>query len=266
MFKSLTVLLATIVAAAFAPAGYGAPVVYLQTFANTTNGNLSSSSYGWEAYRTSNAGGVENVTGNSGAVGSSASAGATNPTSVNATLPGSETVSGRIFMSKSNQDSGAWAAYTNTAETATINNAFTGKLEDVASFAFEHGHSSAGITLRLLVQVADEWYVSTDAYTNNIGGSANFPDDAEGVTHTLTGGDEWFAVAFNPASSMGTIDTTAVALTGDVQAYGVYGNWGSSGDTTARFDNFTINAIPEPASLALMGLGGMLVLGRGRRA
>ncbi len=52
-----------------------------------------------------------------------------------------------------------------------------------------------------------------------------------------------------------------------------WGNWitlgtrnSSNGGGTMQFDTMTVSIIPEPASLALMGLGGLLMLSRGRRA
>ena len=40
----------------------------------------------------------------------------------------------------------------------------------------------------------------------------------------------------------------------------------TGGGDRVTFDNVQVSAVPEPASLALMGLGGLLMLGRGRRA
>ena len=99
---------------------------------------------------------------------------------------------------------------------------------------------------------------------------------------TATAGDTWFN---NRTASLSSIDgvennplfafrilaefapgTSAYAASDPTKTYGPTGTW--------RFDQVTINGtvpvvvpdIPEPASLALLGLGGLMVVGRRRRA
>ena len=55
--------------------------------------------------------------------------------------------------------------------------------------------------------------------------------------------------------------------TGATQGAGAFGmftqNWGVSGEEIGDVDN--LDYIPEPASLAVLGIGGLLVLARKRR-
>jgi hypothetical protein len=275
MIRNHTCTLAMLMALGLFASAAHATTIYRQTFGNQTGSAESPNSYNWLMYRTNNAGtGAENLTNmTSGATGITAGAG--NPSkfdlpSVNATVV-EEGPFGRVFMVKSNPSSGAWAAYTNATETTAINNVYSGLIQDLASFSFDHGNTNDNIDFRALVQVDGNWYVTFDSATNGIGGAGNYTNavgGAEQVTFALTGGDDWLPLlGFNPGSNMGTLGATAQSLTGSVSAYGLYGRWLSNDATVARFDNFTINAldpqevpaIPEPtaAALALLGLASL---------
>jgi hypothetical protein len=245
---------------ALAPASQ-AQVVYRQTFGNGTTGNVTAGSYQWTAYRTSNTGGVENVTGNSGAAGSSASAGKywLNASSdrINATVPNSgyNGANGRLFASKSNPGTGSWALYTSPAETAAINAGFSGLAEDLSVVSFDHGSSSTAVTLRAMVQVGGNYYVSVSSHVRSVGASGNYaladPNGAVTAAIQLSGGAEWLPLTgFVPGGNMGTIGSPAVAISGPVQAYGIHGAWNGT-DATARIDNFTVEAAGQAVEVVV---------------
>ena len=61
-------------------------------------------------------------------------------------------------------------------------------------------------------------------------------------------------------------DNTAVGLSGNQVAIVIESDaTGSSFNPTAYIDNITVDAVPEPGSLALLGLGGLLIAQRRRR-
>lgn len=135
-----------------------------------------------------------------------------------------------------------------------------------------HGNSSNETRFAIRVDTVDgpEWFVTTAFGTNNVGSAANFASGAtEFSVPFTTDGSAWRALDFDGlvgAASDG-FDVFNGAQTGlagslpagDITAVGVYSyNAGSS----SRFDNFTV--IPEPASLALLGLGGLVMLARRR--
>lgn len=251
-----------------------AEVIYRQTFSHNSSTAASPGTFGLEAYRTPNSGAIENIT-----TGTSASA-ITNAASKFFYTPLNATRSnplytgdnGRLFASKSNPSSGAWALFTNTSETAAINSVagFTGDIDDLFSLSIDHGNQTGDISLRFLVKVNDAFYVSNTSFVNSIGGSGNYanadPGGAQIATLVLSGGAEWRPVSLVPGSTMGSIDFGAslVNLTGAVQAYGVHGTWSASDASTMRFDNFTITAVPEPAMVGLLGLGAGALLRRRR--
>lgn len=77
---------------------------------------------------------------------------------------------------------------------------------------------------------------------------------------------------FNSAPAVGTTEVTSTfaEFTGSITETGnlldLRITWDlDSGDEDLAIDNVTITGIPEPASLALIGLGGLAMLGRGRR-
>jgi hypothetical protein len=151
---------------------------------------------------------------------------------------------------------------------------------DVQSLGLRIGHSNTTNQTRWLVRIDNggtpNWFVSREDYqmttaipsgsgfeVGNIGISANFAD--------LTWASLSYDGLIDSASSGFAIITDATALTevalptGNITALGVY-NWNSINSST-RFDDFTITAVPEPSTYAaLLGLAALgLAAWRSRR-
>ena len=78
-----------------------------------------------------------------------------------------------------------------------------------------------------------------------------------------------FADVDNPDASAAvkTYDFSAIdALDGDSSVFfRLVLNGAQNASGTAEFDNIQLNAVPEPSSLAMLGIGGMALLGANRR-
>lgn len=118
------------------------------------------------------------------------------------------------------------------------------------------GGSAASDAIRVVLRVGDDWYVSVDAFTN--------PADtwAQNIL-TLDENTQWYALAFTPDTTLAMDSNSVVSLpaTGTLSAFGLYTDSKTGGSGRFhRFDNYTINAVPEPATIGLAAAGALLLL------
>lgn len=108
-----------------------------------------------------------------------------------------------------------------------------------------------------------------------------YPAQAGAISPAGTLGFAWHDVVIEKAGSIltwsidgsliATADSAGATLSGDNIFFGMFDiNAGSSTDAndflvTAIYDNIVVTAIPEPSSLALVGLGGLALLARRRK-
>lgn len=98
---------------------------------------------------------------------------------------------------------------------------------------------------------------------NNSVSSFQASYSTDGINFTDFGGivalpTAWTLVTVDPGSALDGVTTAAIRLT--------FSNDGVSTNTgdAVRFDNIQINAVPEPASMALLALGGLVLVSRRR--
>lgn len=108
----------------------------------------------------------------------------------------------------------------------------------------------------------DFWVISTATYDSTTGGSSgNWATNAaqESLTFT-TAGASWTGLNFTPGSTLAADAVRTSDLpAGNVTAFGLYAVNG-----TVRFDEFTINVVPEPSAPFMLS-GALVALGLRRR-
>lgn len=161
-------------------------------------------------------------------------------------LSGSSALAG----SKSAYWSGSWAPVWTVSDAPTI----TDPLDDVSWIA-----QTTASTYRLGIEVGGTWYLSGNLNAASNGATIT-------VSNFSSGFAAWSGAPANDSTAWdatftGTLGTPGALPSGTVTRVGLMGldNLGT------RIDNFTINTVPEPGSLALLGLGGLLVASRRRR-
>ena len=123
--------------------------------------------------------------------------------------------------------------------------------DDLVDVIFYSKNQDARDDLRVALQIKDasdvkSWYVSTTTFSSTVW-QENTLDVSEATWNALT-----FTPTAPTALSRGA--STVSLGSGTVTAFGVYTDWKYD---SQRIDSFTITAVPEPSTLALLGLGGL---------
>ncbi len=120
------------------------------------------------------------------------------------------------------------------------------------------GNNSADTTsIRLAVLNGTQWYVSSANSTSNAAGTVAFDNLASTTWGT------WNPSSFPLDAAFGTFGTPSLT---DVQAFGMYFTTTRSSQTRLNISGFEVIAIPEPGTLALVGIApGSLLLFRRKR-
>jgi hypothetical protein len=228
--KSLIIAAASLMAASFANAQ---GIIFAETFTNGTGNNQPLSMIDWKANIGANA-----------TVKDDSDVGQDNPI----------LSSGNFLFTRPDPAYGDWFAWTEKASVADI-----GDIGLVTNVSMSLRNSSTtDISVQIAFKVSDAWYVSQKIFDDNAGSFT--PANLDVKTST------WNSLTFVSGTSLAEGAATTLPISGTVQAVGVF-----SSDTglreTVRFDDFTITAIPEPATAALVfgALAGLMLLRRRRR-
>lgn len=152
---------------------------------------------------------------------------------------------------------------------------------DVLSFNWETASNSSTGGYSQIYQTTFTSYINGtyNQYTGvggygTIGGNSGSSTDSEGDTISGTvGQNPPFSSQLNTVSI--NYDAFKAQLLANIVAsdsapvsigFGITTNNGGGAPADFYFDNFTLSAVPEPASLSLLGLGGLGLLARRRKA
>jgi hypothetical protein len=123
--------------------------------------------------------------------------------------------------------------------------------------------TNAAISYRgIVIQIGNDYFIS-----NDIGGGTGVKEISP-TTLTWYNYDPVNAFTFTSANAVDAnkVDLLEGGLINGITGIGFYAQRNSGTSTNAfRVQNFTVTAIPEPASLALLGIGGILIAGGRRR-
>jgi len=231
-------------------AGTVCGALYTETFDNATTGNLKTSDLSWSVYAGSTATNLSSVN-DAGSPATTDYAGIS-PTDF-------------IFVNNAITANQTFALVRTLPSSLTISSGNT--------FSWQMGNGSKTATAQLMIQVGGSWYVSTSVKQN----SNNYGVGSDFITAVnASSSDVSFSLAFDPSvSAWKSVDLTAgstlaigsaiatpfnssITITG-VGFYMVDSGTGQS----MRID--TLQIVPEPNALALVGLGGILLVFGARR-
>jgi len=137
-----------------------------------------------------------------------------------------------------------------------------------ASFWLGNSYDAAGgptAGARVVLEIGGAWYVSTQSNQQFIpGGGGGFSTQAVQKTLTMAG-STWESLVFTTGSAISVGSSVTLPTSGLITGFGIYAN---TPPANIRFDNFTLDAIPEPTTLALLAgsLSALVVFRRRRQA
>ena len=146
-------------------------------------------------------------------------------------------------------DSGnPWLAWTDKASISAI-----GSISSVTNISVSLRNGSAIEDLKIALKVNDAWYVSQTVL--------NSPSESSFVTVGIAVQSvAWNHLDFVPGSNLGEGSAVALPASGTVQAVGVF-DASTTASKAVRIDNYTVEAIPEPTTLGLVGIVAITLIG-----
>jgi hypothetical protein len=288
------------VCALFASNSSDAAIIYRETFGTaTTGGQGASQGYDWGLHTGTTAANLSadtstnqsvNRSANSSKPGTADAIGQVNagpvigatPAAYGAGIPFATPAVGNVLF---------WTPeYPSASGTAGIDPSTLSAL----TFSWYQGNGNTDGSWRVAIHQGGQWYVSQTQFSNtaSVSSAGNFAQGGDDGNGGSSHGSElkslaysnsassWFQLNFDGTFTLGATPGTGTGgagtvlslgatpgsnLSGVIDAFGLFSDVpGAAGNR--RFDTFTIDAVPEPATMLLAAIGGCaLVVAGGRR-
>lgn len=227
--------------------------VYLQDFTNTGSLNLSLTDYNWSVVVTESG----------------------NISAYSSTYTSQQRVigvaNGDYAYYAPKQDDSTTDAVLNNPALAITTAPGTIDIANLTSIDWDSSADNSDHAFRVAIQISGTWYASAATLNDGVidSGTSNFTALSYSPTSFATASN-WLAIQNTTVGSAGTLSLGAAPvsdLSGSVTAFGLYLVAGVNNEANGdhvRWDNFEINAVPEP-SVAALGLIALLGLANRRR-
>ncbi len=127
---------------------------------------------------------------------------------------------------------------------------------DVYDVQWRQRNQSAADATQVAVRIDDDWFVSEQSFSNPA-------SDTWAFMRLNFGRASWLELDFEPGSLLALGSPVSLLPSGDITAFGLFIN---NAVNTHRIDSFTISAVPEPHSAAILAIAVLgFALGRPRR-
>ncbi len=153
-----------------------------------------------------------------------------------------------IFYNLSSTSSDPVLTWTDKTEVGAI-----GAINTITNVSLNLKNQSVTEDLKVALKVGGAWYVSQDVLNNS---AAN----ASSVVNLAVQSVSWNSLSLTPGTTLTEGGAVSLPLSGMVDAVGVF----DASDTAAsrvRVLSYTVEAIPEPATLGLLGFACVALLG-----
>ena len=255
-------------------------VIYREIFGNSNTASPASiDTAGWLLARGST-GLLDYATATSGLRRATFTGNPTNASSLNSSLNPSSTLSGGVITATSNlgsnttdtvQATGYFIRGTASPDKSLIYTAeysIDRSAQEIANINFYLGSSNVADTVRVAVQIASAWYVTSSTFANTAPFVATTPSTFQLQAFAwTTGATAWNNLSFTAGTTLSMGSALSTALPGgNITAFGLYYDTANIG--TVSFDTYEIQAtaIPEPGTYAVLaGVSALLVAGYARR-
>jgi hypothetical protein len=127
-----------------------------------------------------------------------------------------------------------------------------GEIEDITNITFWLYNQSSGANLKVALRVENDWFVSQDVFN----ATGTWAQQSLAVQTAA-----WNTLSFTAGTLLSEGGAISLPTLGTVTAVGIFDASGISGyNGRTRIDEYTVEAIPEPATLGMLAISAVCLM------